>query len=184
MISVPGKPNIKKITVHTRLGNRLKNEQVWDDLSQSYKSFALKMFAKYLKDVYTKPINTESQIYNCHGLTFGSRRTRLFEVDKILKEDSYKRIDKDEVHEGDVAIYIREEGVVHSGIVIGVIHGNKLLSQMPLILSKWGVYGEYVHRYNCCPYIETSQDVIFYRIQNEKRNKRDCTPSDGIILVS
>jgi len=177
MILERGKLDIKEIVVQTRLGSDLKNRQNWDKIPQSYVKGFLKAFERFMRDKYTKQVNKESGIYNCHGLTFGSRRTNLedIEVNKILEEDCYEEVTGDQVIEGDVAIYIAYDGVIHSGIVIKIIEGEGINIKKPLILSKWGIMGEFVHSFDCCPYVEQSNNIIYYRIRNEKRNRKHST---------
>jgi hypothetical protein len=52
-------------------------------------------------------------IYNCHGLTFASRRTAINDpvaVRKILAEDEYIRVPQGDTLPGDVVIYVSQEG--------------------------------------------------------------------------
>src|SRR6266481_7803002 len=66
------------------------------------------------------PCNT----FNCHGLTFGSRRTwihRPADVQKILDDDDYIEIDKTKVKPGDIAIFRKNGEIDHSGIVVQVV---------------------------------------------------------------
>ena len=158
--------NYKEIVVQTRLGNNLKNSQCWDDIPIGLIDYNLRTWDEYLDNEHTKQVNKESPIYNCHGLTFGSRRTHLNEIDKILKEDFYKEVSSDDIREGDVVVYVSDIGVIHSGIVIGIIEGKGI--NVPLVLSKWGLLGEYVHLYNCCPFMRQSEGIVFYRITNGK----------------
>jgi len=99
--------------------------------------------------------------YNCHGLTFASRRTCIHEpsdVREILKQDGYKRVtDEKSVMAGDVIIYLSNGDIEHSGVVL------MLDGFVPLILSKWGQTGpEVVHRANDCPYDYSVHE--FYRV--------------------
>lgn len=188
MILEKGKPNIKEIVVQTRLGNGIDNRQNWDKIPQSNVTGCLKTWASFINDESTRRVNEESGIYNCHGLTFASRRTNLDDRDiiKILNEDYYQKVDNDEVNEGDVAIYVTNEGIIHSGIVIGILEGKGINIKKPLILSKWGMMGEYIHRFDCCPppYEELYENVMYYRIRNEKRNKKCLASSDTSISFS
>lgn len=92
--------------------------------------------------------------YNCHGMTFASRRTGIFEtwvINRILDDDGYREVTLDEVLAGDVILYFDDTGdVEHSGIVILPPSQDPL--RVPLIYSKWGKYAELVHRANQCPY--------------------------------
>lgn len=104
--------------------------------------------------------------YNCHGLTFASRRTAIHEDDdihSILYEDGYKEVDITEVSPGDVAIYYTNEGTIdHSALVV-----SKPLPplNMPVVCSKWGVIGpEVVHMLTNCPDYAVS-NIHYFRIK-------------------
>jgi hypothetical protein len=92
-----------------------------------------------------------SAVYNCHGLTFASRRTRIEKstaIQMILKDDIYKELSMKEVKPGDVVIYYSDAGdPSHSGIVVEA--GKDLV--VPIICSKWGNAGEFVHGLSDCP---------------------------------
>lgn len=101
------------------------------------------------------PCNT----YNCHGLTFGSRRTWIGGVDdieNILVEDDYKIVPFAEVMAGDIAIYRKDGAIDHSGIVVS----KESLTVM--VLSKWGNLHEVVHPVLDCPYNDCQ--VSYYRV--------------------
>jgi hypothetical protein len=62
--------------------------------------------------------------YNCHGLTFASRRTGIDPtmVRKILTEDGYEQVTRTTLVAGDIAVYVHPltNDFEHSGIVIEV----------------------------------------------------------------
>jgi hypothetical protein len=93
----------------------------------------------------------QSALYNCHGLTFASRRTRIEtsrDIQTILDDDEYQEIAIADVLPGDVVIYYSERGEPnHSGIVVEA--GGQLL--VPLVCSKWGSAGEFIHALQDCP---------------------------------
>lgn len=95
----------------------------------------------------------ESSLYNCHGLTFANRRTsiiRMFYINLILKDDQYDEIPMASVLAGDVVIYYSDQGDPnHSGIVVE--YSSQLIT--PIIYSKWGNGGEFIHALNHCPNI-------------------------------
>jgi hypothetical protein len=105
--------------------------------------------------------------YNCHGLTFASRRAKVMAkapvILMLLEDDSLK-----EVHElrhvlpGDVVVYYPEDEseANHSGIVVehDTAYGE------PLVVSKWGNAGEYIHRLSDCPSIYGPKKK-FYRCE-------------------
>jgi hypothetical protein len=98
-----------------------------------------------------KPRTGPSPLFNCHGLTFASRRTKILDrhsVDRILFDDEWKEIDMHDVLPGDIVIYFDEEGDAnHSGIVVEYVVANLV----PKICSKWGSAGEFVHQLGDVP---------------------------------
>lgn len=101
--------------------------------------------------------------YNCHGLTFASRRAQVYssaEIQHILKEDGYDLVSMDDALPGDIVIYqsLESREYEHSGIVV-----EKKISLMgPKIVSKWGASQEFIHFYANCPYMPA--EVSFYRM--------------------
>jgi len=88
-----------------------------------------------------------SPTYNCHGLTFASRRTKITDPDaiaRILMDDRYDQIDRREARPGDVIIYSRDGEPTHSGIVVE----NEPDLFVPWIWSKWGNGPEVLHKYH------------------------------------
>lgn len=103
--------------------------------------------------------------YNCHGLTFGSRRTCIdeaYSISRILSDDSYKLVAINHIMPGDVVLYFDGDGTVsHSGIVVEVPDS---LPMFPRVVSKWGVAGaEYLHWVHRSPY---GTDYKFYRVDH------------------
>lgn len=108
--------------------------------------------------------NAPSFKYNCHGLTFASRRTQIddtAEVEKILVEDNYKLIAQPELLAGDIAIWREppENGgeIQHSGVVVKVLEHAS-----PLVVSKWGDLHECIHPANYGPY--GNYRIEYYRV--------------------
>lgn len=99
--------------------------------------------------------------FNCHGLTFGARRTWIdkpADVQKILDDDDYVQIDIKSVKPGDIAIFRKNGEIDHSGIVVEVDQFKR-----PRILGKWAYLHEVVHyafegEYSDC-------DVTYYRVR-------------------
>jgi hypothetical protein len=147
------------IVVQTRKANNITNNQCHESSAFEKNQFP-EYEKKYPRVTYrTPPI----PIYNCHGLTFASRRTRIFrseEVRKILLDDGYSEIEKDKVKPGDIIIYYAEDGdVEHSGLVVS--EPDKYF-RIPSVVSKWGSYREVIHVANDCPY--TFVNVKYYRV--------------------
>lgn len=149
-----------EIVVQTRKGSDILNSQLseiplWERADfPTYKS-------RYSEAI---PRSEPTGIYNCHGLTFASRRTRIFEVSdiwKIIKEDKYFEIRAESVLPGDIIMYLAEDGdVEHSGIVVSEPDGT---SHFPKVWSKWGKYCEILHYANYCPY--NLSNIKYYRIK-------------------
>ncbi|RCK40015.1 hypothetical protein [Thalassospira xiamenensis] len=107
----------------------------------------------------THRTNAPCTTYNCHGLTFASRRTAISdskEIAKILHDDGYIVVEPTKVLPGDIVVYYRDGAADHSGIV------TEIGGMAPKILSKWGYCHEVVHFLNDCPY--ETKDVKYYRI--------------------
>ena len=103
-----------------------------------------------------------SATYNCHGLTFACRRSRIpssTSVRCILADDQWDEVTITDVKAGDIVVYVSSDGDVnHSGLVVGKHEDLNL----PVICSKWGSAGEFVHLLNDCPPIY-GPDNKFYR---------------------
>lgn len=78
--------------------------------------------------------------YNCHGWVFtaGQYWLRSGAIESILKDNDYQAVAKPQP--GDVAVFRNSTGeVTHTGLVRG------MSDRLPLIESKWGQMGRYVH---------------------------------------
>jgi hypothetical protein len=142
----------------TRFGNQIDN---YFDRSaplagtllqcQSYK-------AKYPNEDHRRGVASTS--YNCHGMTFGNRRTGISDpqvIRLILNEDDYVKIDRADLLIGDTVIYVDDQGdIVHSGVVVEVPQIGAR------VLSKWGDCHEVIHQIGNCPYPNTVKE--FYRV--------------------
>jgi hypothetical protein len=99
------------------------------------------------------PRGEMSALYNCHGLTFASRRTRVENTQclhQILHDDDWKPLEAKEVLPGDIVIYFSEEGEAnHSGVIVQC----DAPLYLPIVFSKWGNAGEYIHKLTYCPSI-------------------------------
>jgi hypothetical protein len=93
-----------------------------------------------------------SPIYNCHGFVFACRRTRIEKSESIqivLTDDKYTEVNLKDVLPGDIVIYYSNEGDPnHSGVVLEYDPPRVLT---PLICSKWGSAGEFIHALQYCP---------------------------------
>jgi hypothetical protein len=151
----------RELALETRQGNQITNcqtdwfsplDQRWcEDLERDYPE----------EDRRSEP----TSIYNCHGLTFASRRTAIDnsqEVLKILEDDKYVEVDNRLVKEGDVVLYFNRGNneIEHSGIVVSSPDDDPF--EGPRICSKLGKYREVIHSVYKCPY--TLSDIRYYRI--------------------
>lgn len=145
-----------KLALETRCKSDIDNEMVRDippagDLQVAdYKSDYPRALHRPVRPCWT---------YNCHGLTFGARRTWIYapsEIAKILDEDDYDEIAVEDVLVGDIAVYYRDGDAEHSGYVVEITPAG------PRIVSKWGGCHEVVHLIFECPY--DAANVRYYRI--------------------
>jgi hypothetical protein len=96
--------------------------------------------------------------YNCHGLTFLSRRAWLQEADaalrQVLTDDGYREVPLNAVLPGDIVLYRDRAGQIeHTGVVTSVDGEGPL--RVLWVVSKWGASGEYIHPFNKSPYTGT-----------------------------
>ena len=140
MIITPGKPVYKKIALETRQGNPIDNCQESDfSASQTIPDYSRKYKAATIR-------NAPDPCYNCHGMTFASSRTKVFDesIDMILNDDGYKKVEADKALPGDVILYYNEKGeIYHSGIITTRPSEGKF--GYPWVVSKWGVLNEVHH---------------------------------------
>lgn len=155
----------KTIVVRTRLNRDIDNIQPWHYAAFEWTQLDTEP-NKYIPMGAIR-VGEFCPIYNCHGLTFASRRTQVdgstdMPISRILEEDGYTRIPDRESRVGDVVIYRDTSGIIqHSGIVVG--HGD---FKVPRIWSKWGKACEMVHPLGACTYSNCSTE--FYRITKWK----------------
>lgn len=149
-----------QLALHTRCEYQIRNNL--DRRPEAYTLHAsMERWKKKFPNELHRPVGP-SHKYNCHGLTFASRRTEVEnpqDILKILEDDDYRKVSPDTVLPGDIVIYYGPEGdVIHSGIVTQIEQPLKV----PVVLSKWSNIHEVVHRVGNCPY--EAQNVIYYRI--------------------
>lgn len=150
------------LNLHTRQQNQIDNVHETDTPMPGELLEAASLKTKHPSATH-RP-TAVSYTYNCHGLTFGSRRTQITdpaEVRKILTQDGYLKIDRLQILAGDIVVYIGPNGdIEHSGFIMEF--DKSMLIANPKVLSKWGVAHEVVHRLADCPYVSTN--VEFYRV--------------------
>lgn len=160
-------PRYPNITLQTRkgAGSEVSNEQNDQPLDCWNLHTAEQIKSQYkFASFRTAPCG----YYNCHGMTFASRRTKIYDatdLDRILKEDNYHLVSQDKVIEGDIVMYYKKGDPQHSGIVVDVPKQNDKINQIRVV-SKWGEGHEVVHTLRDCPYSVNCDMILFYRIQS------------------
>jgi hypothetical protein len=147
-----------ELNLHSRRLDQIKNLISWTPVHYGV-TLQVADFKRQYSRATHRPVSP-SRKYNCHGLTFASRRTWIDEapeIRKILADDEYVVVSRADVLPGDVVVYYVNGDPEHSGVVVG-----KDDMAGPLILSKWGVCHEVIHWIPDCPY--DAGQVVFYRI--------------------
>ena len=127
-----------------------------------------KSFSDLLKEYSSaKKISEPCPVYNCHGLTFGSRRSSVTDdIFPILKDDGFVPIDARAAREGDVIVYLEDGGVIHTGFIIEMVPLlNKSSELVPRVWSKWGKGPEMIHRVGDCDFYKGEENVLYFRLQ-------------------
>jgi len=109
--------------------------------------------------------------YNCHGLTFSSRRTTIedaSQVSLILAEEPYQEVlDLKCVLPGDIVAYYEKGSITHTGIVVANEPVGETFRRV-LILSKWGGGFEAIHLVDDCTYSRTSDGRKYFRFEHKE----------------
>lgn len=155
------------IVLQTRAGNAIDNLQSWE-----YSRFEWNLLAGNLQRFKNaEKVSEACPVYNCHGLTFGSRRTHVTtSVYPILDDDGFDSFPSEkDVRPGDIIVYCNAGGeVIHSGFIIGLrpvlIAGTEM--RTPIVWSKWGKGYEMVHAVAECPYLDEEGNYLrYYRLK-------------------
>jgi len=151
----------RKLQMHTAQANQIDNEQL-EEISVCERNQFPLFESRYSfgSEICAEP----NPRFNCHGMTFGSRRTGIFDSEvlaKVLREDGYEEIPTERVKPGDVIVYYNRDGdCEHSGLVVESPRPETL--NVPKVRSKWAKYRELIHVGNQCPY--SFEDVRYYRV--------------------
>ncbi len=86
--------------------------------------------------------------YNCYGMVFANRRTVVDDtaVPIIFEDDGYRIVERNQALPGDVVVYkdgrgrIRHVGLVLQKRLVATEDDDELV-----VLSQWGLNGEYQH---------------------------------------
>lgn len=160
-------PNLsprRQINTETTVGNPIGNDQC-GEFANTFRFEARSWDRRYSGPGFLVR-GEPSPLYNCHGLTFGSRRTRIWDTEelrKILREDDYIEVDRLNALPGDVLLYLAMDGdIEHSAVVLSRPAESDF--GIPLVLSKWGHYKELIHVASRCPY--DYQHAKYYRLRS------------------
>jgi len=157
------------IRLQTAKGTDIPNLQ-FSEVSAYERNWNASLPDKFPEVVFRTGVSAK---YNCHGLTFASRRTRIPDppsIAVILNDDQYVLIEEHaRVKSGDVVIYYGNDGdPTHSGVVLENVPPVLLMDQPPvynpLILSKWGSAGEAIHHLRDVPLVY-GDNHQFYRCE-------------------
>lgn len=144
-------PRPKSLPLSTATGWTIPNYQIGE-----ISSFEQSQFGDLDRRFGTSTIARceSTALYNCHGMTFASRRTGIFDSDvlqRILADDKYVELQTKDVLPGDVLLYVSDDGdIEHSAVVVESPSAERL--GIPRVVSKWGKYREVLHWANDCPY--------------------------------
>ncbi|HXK11465.1 MAG TPA: hypothetical protein VMT70_17605 [Vicinamibacteria bacterium] len=137
----------REVPVYTVAGTRIPNER-----PPQKPPVAMREAHRLMREQHPQAeLRSNGSTYNCAGLVLAFRRTwveDLTNVPRYLAEDGYRRLRPDEPScRGDVVLYKSDAGnVVHLGIVLEVPSDPLGAAAGPLVMSKWGFNGEYIHR--------------------------------------
>lgn len=150
------------IEMQTSKRNPIKNEQYFE-ITQLERNNALGCEHDFKSNYIGEP----SRKYNCHGLTFASKRTGIYEDAEIIRilEDEYIEIKSPSlVIVGDIVIYYSLPIISHSALVVQVEN-----NAIPLIkvLSKTRDWKEIVHNVHDSPYKQLRDyEIKYFRINH------------------
>jgi hypothetical protein len=168
VLDASGRYQDTEIELRTRAGNPIDNVQVWE-----HSRFEWHLLGELLgRFANAECVSEACPVYNCHGLTFGSRRTQVTDVVyPILDDDGFDILPSEkDVRPGDIVVYCSARGeVIHSGFIVWrksveLVPGTK--SVIPMVWSKWGKGHERLHEIGECPYLEDEGNYTrYYRLK-------------------
>ena len=159
------------IGLSTKRGNYIHNTQFQSEQVPEMIQAKMEMHESFVQQTQTQLRSIDSS-YNCVGLIFASRRTRIEPnlVRWILQEDGYKPIDEQHTMVDDLVIYtLNKDEVVHIGRLIDKVLDEATNEYQWRILSKWGKDGEYLHKIKDVPQY-LSYDGLEFWSEKERGN--------------
>ena len=137
------RPYEVKLDLDSVEGKPIDNIQNWAPFEPVYVANLERLHRANFDKIVERTFGCTDQ-YNCHGLVFASRRTKIYHpatIRQIISEDKYRKLDTGKALPGDVVLYIHKSGdISHSGIVVGATVSSLLVDNY-LVLSKWGALG-------------------------------------------
>lgn len=154
-----------EVPVFTAKGTRIPNERPLPKPPVAQREFHRIMGARH---PHAK-LRSHGSTYNCAGLVLAFRRTwidDLANVPAYLTEDGYKLLGAGEATwPGDVVAYKSDAGrVEHLGIILEAPAAVLEAAAGPLVLSKWGQFGEYIHRLRDTPFAVSMIEIWTERV--------------------
>lgn len=136
-------PNPSKLALQTRKGNDIANETRLE-ANDVKRREGVRIIQGLRPNVV---LRSATQVYNCFGLVFASRRTCVnyeddSSIQRILVDDEYRHINVVECRVGDVVVYRNDEGEITH---VGLVAAEPSVGRDMLVLSQWGAMGEYLH---------------------------------------
>ena len=144
-------PASRSIVFQTRTGTSMRAEVRLEPPIERQRA-AVEIHARACPSARLRSITSA---YNCVGMVVATRRgwVEPDELLMILREDGYRKLPGEaDAKEGDVVVYrLPNQGVSHVGIVVGKNIVADHNADALVILSKWGMDGEYVHNATALP---------------------------------
>jgi hypothetical protein len=158
LLLTTGTPSVVVLALHTRRQSQIANELCNVPPRAGDQIYVNDLMVRYDRAIHRTKVPDRK--YNCHGLTFATRRSSIVdpaEVQKILNDDGYQLVvEPNPVLPGDVALYRADGDIEHTGIVV------RADAKCIWILSKWSCAQEVIHEPHYCPYKGV---VSYFRIK-------------------
>jgi hypothetical protein len=151
----------RELRLDSAAGSPLRNWQAWE-LTRLEAKDCEDLERRFATSFQSRGDPTPA--YNCHGLTFASRRTRIWDaatLGQILVEDRYAQVSATDVLPGDAIVYFGPKNdPEHSGVVVAKPTPESF--GYPLVCSKWGNFREVLHYAHVCEY--SLSDIRYFRV--------------------
>lgn len=163
------KPYEVQLDLETSLGSPIENQQHTQMVPNLDTENLRQSFNRRFPNRLVERTKNGTNFYNCHGLVFASRRTRIFSSDtvrKILKDDAYARVADNDVKPGDIVLYVHKGAIDHSAVVVDVQTSDLPNIRSIKVFSKWGKWCEVIHGVLDCDWAQEPETLIeYYRVE-------------------